>query len=146
MDPKMKTISLVLLLSACMMPVMGQSLQQQKMCADQAQKTFEKWKHLEPKRILWDYGIFFPDGTFDVTSHYNVERGRCFVLLRWENKHVLITDLQDAFERKSYGVCVKGNPPMGGCFVKVNGKVIESKTPIGFDQDVQKYFGFSFAY
>jgi hypothetical protein len=124
------------------------NMEQQKMCAEQSERAFRGR---------------FPDGRYagahvNYTSHYNTERGVCFVQMntsRLSPDPKILTRLfnksiDDAFGGRSYGffqtITLKGEsgPLQGACFIYLPGQdAIVCKSEQEFDALALKFFGTS---
>ena len=104
------------------------TLQQQKMCADQAKKAFkERSEELGPQ--------FY-------SSHYDPTANICYVLhTKKESGYYLVISVYDAFEGRSYGEFYQYHDEAPTCYVKPRKDKISCKTEDEFRSLVEKHFG-----
>ncbi len=138
-------LMLVVIAVAC--PAHGQAvrpraatLQQQKMCAEQAEKFFAKETDgLSNDHSFWSY-----------VSHYDAPANVCYILLRHtvhlpDHSKILGREAYDAFEGVSHGTCTGYDyeSPIedGGCFVNNHGHYTNVKSIKAFDQAAYLCFG-----
>jgi len=107
------------------------TLEQQKMCADQAKKAFNERRE--------DLGFQF------FSSHYDPTANICYVLhTKQSSGSFLVISVYDAFEGRSYGEFYrldKENFDNPTCYVKPRKDKIGCKTEDEFRKLVEKHFG-----
>jgi hypothetical protein len=109
------------------------TLAQQKMCAEQARKTFHENSHpLRPSFIEWDY-----------TSHYDTKLNQCFLMTADIDDDGVWIDVVDAFELREYASFMTLNKGIvGDCTINRPGHPHElCNSDEEFYTLVDKYFG-----
>jgi hypothetical protein len=84
---------IVTIIAASATMAQGQSLQEQPICAQQAEAAFQEYK-----------GSAHPPGFSDYKSHYNETLNKCLILINQKSElngqPVMATELYDAIERR----------------------------------------------
>ena len=126
-----------LIIAASATTALGQSLQEQATCAQQAKAAFQDYKDGAPR------------GYSDYQSHYNKELNKCLILINQKSElngqPVLVTELYDAVERRwlaSYTQLTKERKEyLLNCELKPTSQEKETicKSKHEFDAFVSKY-------
>jgi hypothetical protein len=141
-EGKMKLCPILIFMLVASLASVGQqarqaTLAQQKMCDQQARKSFHE-SNPTPQHFL----------TFEYTSHYDPKMNVCYVekeFAGYIGKSESLTvswAVWDAFEGRGYASYIKVGPDVMDCEITRPGHPIEwCKTGDEFEDLVQKYFG-----
>ena|SRR5208337_2085217 len=128
----MKTMGVLMLVVILACPVFGQAkpqtkpratLQQQKMCAEQAQKAFEDYR---TSNGFWSY-----------TNHFDASTNVCYMEIDYADEAYSAITVYDAFEKRAVASYMGDNKGILGCHVGV----ADCKSLGGFLILLDKRFG-----
>jgi hypothetical protein len=112
------------------------TIAQQKMCADQARKTFNEDNPTRPEHAI----------DFEYTSHYEASANVCYIMTHTatvnDKSFNISYAVYDAFEGRGYGSFISIKNDVMECYISRPGHDRENcKSSDEFEQLVDKYFG-----